>query len=180
MNGRRAWRKRRRKLGCLTSATFLRRHQGRVELWDYGTPGDRPPRPWTARSLVGASMGARKRKAGGADRFHCVCGWVGVPYDLEEDDSDEGRLICPECSNPWADMQTERSRYRIGERLRPCPGCWECDPMIQQGSVEGIAFRHRTGCSHDNQTGSCCGAEVLTVAESCDGSRVIPARKAKR
>lgn len=159
MNGRRAWRKRRRKLGCLTSATFLRRHQGRVELWDYGTPGDRPPRPWTARSLVGASMGARKRKAGGADRFHCVCGWVGVPYDLEEDDSDEGRLICPECSNPWADMQTERSRYRIGERLRPCRPC----ELARQGRGYDLCKNR--------------------IVKYCDGSGVLPAKsagKAKR
>lgn len=162
MNGRRAWRRylkrwRRniRKDGrcpLLRLSGWMRRHAQKFP------PVHRlMPRPWTARSLVGASMGARKRKAGGADRFHCVCGWVGVPYDLEEDDSDEGRLICPECSNPWADMQTERSRYRIGERLRPCPGCRCCDDRVNTDLTLAVL------CTWD-----------------CAGQGVVPARKAKR
>ena len=24
--------------------------------------------------------------------------------------------------------RAQRAKYRIGERLRPCPGCMECDP----------------------------------------------------
>lgn len=164
MNGRRAWRRylkrwRRniRKDGrcpLLRLSGWMRRHAQKFP------PVHRlMPRPWTARSLVGASMGARKRKAGGADRFHCVCGWVGVPYDLEEDDSDEGRLICPECSNPWADMQTERSRYRIGERLRPCRPC----ELARQGRGYDLCKNR--------------------IVKYCDGSGVLPAKsagKAKR
>ena len=57
------------------------------------------PKPFTARSLVGMTMGARKRQA-----------WNAYQSGLSES---------------WSRL---RSKYHIGERLRPCPGCMECDP----------------------------------------------------
>ena len=70
------------------------------------------PKPFTARSLVGMTMGARKRA--------------------------------------WEMMGYLRSDLRIGERLRPCPGCEEC-----RGYDDGIGVLH------------------------CDGSGVMPARRSK-
>lgn len=149
MNGRRAWRKRRRKLGCLASAEWLRRHQGRVELWDYGTPGKVPPRPWSARSLVGMTMGARKRKALRARN--------AVLALLAGKEADPAKLLLL------------RSIYRIGQRLNPCPECERCADKC-------------TGCEGDEFEGAICErcGRTATGAVICDGSRVIPARKAKR
>jgi len=59
------------------------------------------PAPWSARSLVGMSMGARKRAA------------------LAEV-ADRAILVNPPTSYLY---RLHRQRYRIGERLRPCPGC---------------------------------------------------------
>lgn len=57
-------------------------------------------RPFTARSLVGMTMGARKRAARNSVKRSGL-----KPYMLYEE-------------------------YRIGERLRPCPGCANCDPYM--------------------------------------------------
>ena len=91
-NGRRAWRKwvRRQDLrrkhkqpkgSVCRMARQARRHIPLV-------PGAVLPKLLTARSLVGMSMGARKRA--------------------------------------WEMMGYLRSDLRIGERLRPCPGCFDC------------------------------------------------------
>lgn len=47
-----------------------------------------------------------------------------------------------------------RSRYRIGERLRPCPGCPDCQPDPRQ--------RHKSW---------------VNLPVWCDGSGVLPARR---
>ena len=60
--------------------------------------GRKAARPFTARSLVGMTMGARKRAARNSVKRSGL-----KPYMLYEE-------------------------YRIGERLRQCPGCMECDP----------------------------------------------------
>lgn len=49
-----------------------------------------------------------------------------------------------------------RSIYRIGERLRPCPGCPDCDP------VEYSRKRYDDGCT-----------------DYCSGSGVLPAKGVK-
>ena len=54
----------------------------------------------TARSLVGMSESAKKR----ATRLDKSSGASNRPLQV-------------------------RARYRIGERLRPCPGCPECEPL---------------------------------------------------
>jgi len=91
-NGRRSWRKwvRRQDLrrkhkqpkgSVCRMARQARRHLPLV-------PGVVPSEPFTARALVGMTMGARKRA--------------------------------------WEMMGYLRSDLRIGERLRPCPGCFDC------------------------------------------------------
>ena len=56
--------------------------------------------------------------------------------------------------------------FRIGQRLRPCPGCPSCVTQMQDWSVdgawvEGQAVKHRDGCSHDDPTGYCCFGEIV-------------------
>jgi len=84
----------------------------------------------TARSLVGMTQGARKRLRRTTskllDRMQANLASLGHHHDADRNDS----------------------FLRIGERLRPCPGCEEC-----RGYDDGIGVLH------------------------CDGSGVLPARK---
>ena len=151
-NGRRAWRKwvRRQDLrrkhkqpkgSVCRMARQARRHIPLV-------PGVVLPKPLTARSLVGMSMGARKRIA-----WREYLAWCRKNLDRE--------LLKSATIDTWDEKGLEegyqrglqaqrevRTKHRIGERLRPCPGCMECDPS--------------------------------GFASICDGSGVLPARKAKR
>ena len=187
-NGRRAWRrwaKNRLDIvdGFVSSAWLdvqywnkWRRH--RKSLNPHRTIGLLPPKPFTARSLVGMTMGARKRA--------------------------------------WEMMGYQCFDLRIGERLRPCPGCPQCtdDPLrivralsrrmkirveirrcnsaIIPNKFDYLAMLHRPGpnwnpvCGfgpmrHDAVRALCDvilreGAEEFPIV-SCDGSGVLPARK---
>lgn len=129
--GRRAWRQ------WSNRREYKRRRQARKHQVEY-TPlmgwnkqrkanneGIRPPeklaKPLTASSLPGMTMGARRRAA----RADC--------YDI--------RTL----------VHDFRNHLRIGERLRPCPGCEEC-----RGYDDGIGVIH------------------------CDGSGVLPAKSKRR
>ena len=79
-----------------------------------------PPKPFTPRSLVGMTQGARKR---------------AIRRVL--------RSEMPSC------YRIPGAFYRIGERLRPCPGCCACG-AIEPGNEYPIPW--------------------------CDGSGVLPAR----
>lgn len=132
-NGRRRWRKwlaRERKRGndpaaswglCKEKTGLARKAQGKS--WaGADLPELRavplPSPPWSARLLVGATMGARKR---------------AVARMLDESK-------CPEAITDF----TERfqwylakgavllSEMRIGERLRLCPGCPDCCGFIRK------------------------------------------------
>ena len=113
-NGRRAWRRAAKKLGAwfkrhgFTAQGLQKRdspHPVRVYIGLWGTANGNgveyavTPKPFTARSLVGMTMGARKQA--------------------------------------WDMMGYLRSDLRIGERLRPCPGCPECVPMIAVRQLRG-------------------------------------------
>ena len=63
-----------------------------------------PVKPITARSLVGMTMGSRKRA------------YRAAVAELEQ-------------AEVWRGDVVDRSRLHIGERLRPCPGCMDCDPQ---------------------------------------------------
>ena len=85
-----------------------------------------PPKPFTPRSLVGMTQGARKRKA-----------WRDVFYK-------DGRAIT-ESLNASQEMllsvyNSELAKYRIGQKLRPCAGCEEC-----RGYDDGIGIIHCDG-----------------------------------
>ena len=77
--------------------------------------GHRANKPFTARSLVGMTMGARKRL-----REAIFCGMRNPPFILGADSITEG--------------------LRIGKRLRPCPGCEEC-----RGYDDGLGVIHCDG-----------------------------------
>jgi len=183
-NGRRAWREwvRRQNLrhkykqpkgSVCRMARQARRHIPLV-------PGVMLPKPLTARSLVGMTMGARKRAAGmtmGArKRAARLClGCIECRHEIP--DVDYG-IRC-DSSGAFARASTVlRSKYHIGERLRPCPGCCAC-------------WGHRISSAY-GEIAECCGPQTSgkrksqikamrkwqeTLADNCDGSGVLPARR---
>ena len=126
----------------------------------------------TARSLVGMTTGARKRA-------------VRREFDL---------VPCPEYLTTIQDrMQWYllrgpylRAKYRIGERLRPCPGCCSCgpcycgNPSTCIGLYDSMYVHDKPSpacdvcCGHGCEDGHCYKRDD---AITCDGSGVIPARK---
>ena len=55
-----------------------------------------------------------------------------------------------------------------GQRLRPCPGCLRCRSCV---GCEVLTF--------EGDTCEDCGRETPMATESCNGSGVLPARRAK-
>ena len=109
---------------------------------------------FTARSLVGMSQKARKRL-----RHDRLFGPNVAPTKLLLADSLTVQL-------------------HIGERLRPCPGCCAC-------------WGHRISSAY-GEIAECCGPQTSgkrksqikamrkwqeTLADNCDGSGVLPARR---
>lgn len=151
--GRRAWRqaghrlrRKERRDGYDMSndyGVFARRHEKN----EFFTLTEVPSRPFTSRSLIGMTMGARKRAA-----------WYEALRSGYDGRISNRKLRLCLRSVLTADVLAVtvpiewrlevRAKYRIGERLRPCPGCEEC-----RGYDDGIGVVH------------------------CDGSGVMPARK---
>ena len=105
-NGRRAWRKWVRrvehnpKLRPPGKSISRLAREGKRHL---GSIPPTPPKSFTSRSLVGMTMGARKR---------------AVLKEMDRKDHPE--------NGQRLDYWEVRAKYRIGERLRPCPGCFDC------------------------------------------------------
>ena len=212
-NGRRAWRKwlNRRRRNFYKMARLLPKRERtngepttRQQAWIYrgpvkkrarkGLTGAGPristPKLFTARSLVGMTMGARKRVL--QDELSRYIG---------DDDFDYGDVVAH-----FADP------LRIGERLRPCPGCPKCG-VLRFRRIGG--FGDNTACvEHRLSTGQSRLIRSIGIPwrysrdrrrsksapfhpldrcvelvdagqwtldpELCDGSGVLPARKAKR
>ena len=53
--------------------------------------------------------------------------------------------------------------FRLGQRLRPCPGCHTCMPGVKGWHIDKVRGRFK----------------MPTIAWSCDGSGVLPARRSK-
>ena len=199
-NGRRAWRRfakqQRRKVNRRNRQTgtpwindadgaFYRHEQKHFEQRPIVPVG-----PFTARSLVGMTMGARKRVL--QDELSRYIG---------DDDFDYGDVVAH-----FADP------LRIGERLRPCPGCPKCG-VLRFRRIGG--FGDNTACvEHRLSTGQSRLIRSIGIPwrysrdrrrsksapfhpldrcvelvdagqwtldpELCDGSGVLPARKVKR
>lgn len=102
--------------GKTTRKRFPRRQV--TEHWMRGTP--LPSKPFSPRSLVGMTMGARKRAwlSGALSAYlfpHRDS--TGGEYDTRSDYS-------------WSEIRVDAPYLgtKLGERIRPCPGCMECDP----------------------------------------------------
>ena len=106
----------------------------------------------TPRSLVGMTMGARKRAA--------------LYESLHTQDTSPKRLTKQEARMVWASIcnmvshsrawrEQVRKSYCLGQRLRPCPGCADCDPyMSSYGSFYGgdpRLFTPDEECSTDQE-----------------------------
>jgi len=127
--------------------------------------GHRANKPFTARSLVGMTMGARKR-AWLSNALYPVVFPSGIVTDETEM---QAGYSWPEIRDDWP---------LLGERLRPCPGCCAC-------------WGHRISSAY-GEIAECCGPQTSgkrksqikamrkwqeTLADDCDGSGVLPARK---
>ena len=99
----------------------------------------------TPRSLVGMTMGARKRRLW--NEFFDEA-WDGATID---------------------DFRTEAAKYRIGQRLRPCPGEYQCKNCSQNNWCR---------CTDTEADAECVICGVLQHWP-CDGSGVLPARAKK-
>ena len=102
----------------------------------------------TPRSLVGMTMGARKR-AWLAGRIDSIV----FPDGIHTDDLEmKSAYSWPEIRRWWQPFGWQL----LGQRLRPCNGCAECAYITWIG-----------------------GRQVRNTEFICDGSGVLPAKKAK-
>ena len=130
-NGRRAWRewvrrqdlRRKHKQPKGSVCRMARQARRHIPL----VPGVVLPKPLTASSLVGMTMGARK-KAWLSNALYPVVFPSGIITD--ETDMQAG-YSWPEIRYDWP---------LLGERLRPCEGCEEC-----RGYDDGIGVIHCDG-----------------------------------
>ena len=102
-----------------------------------------PAKPFTARSLVGMTMGARKRA-----------------YRRAVEKLEQAPI--------WRGDVVLRAAFRIGQRLRPCLGCYLCCPMPCQGC--GMLPSLDTDCE------ACRADHYMMAMYACDGSGVLPAK----
>ncbi len=168
--GNRAWRQRAsRNCWGPYSWRVIRRHR-----WITEPPMRDPvlqPRPFTDRSLVGMTQGARKRAADrvavaalGNDRAHAYTREYGSYLR-------SGEYL----GAYWAARET----YRIGERLRPCLGCCAC----WGADVSPAGFGYDAECFGPRVNGH-TKREIFrmwkwqrNLVDDCDGSGVLPARR---
>ena len=109
------------------------------------------PESFTARSLVGMTMGARKRAYHKAVR------------DLEQADVWKGDVV-------------SRERFFIGQRLRRCPGCADCHPnrKLYRLKTTNRVLQTAAGTSYPSLM------EVGIINEErCGRSGLIEARKGR-
>jgi len=152
-----------------------------------------------ARKLVGMTEGAKKRYARSlpVERFCMSCKTpLRMIDEVEPTHSraaqfiDPESMACPKCGSETDSLYPDEIRaetrafYHIGQRLRPCPGCPDCVLLMQDQQIDGkwIAGRavlHDRECSSDDPSGACCLASAVDVIGKCNGSGVLPAKKAK-
>ena len=128
----------------------------------------------TPRSLVGMTQGARRRRL-----------WDGF-----FDEAWDGATI--------NNFRTEAAKYRLGESLRPCPGCQKCGSSVRRFAPTAgwksprkwviwdgsqlwmIARTWKRKCAIPNLSDYLAAVEDGTWKELfCDGSGVLPARAKK-
>ena len=131
-----------------------------------------------ARKLAGMTEGAKKRYARSlpVERFCMSCKTpLRMIDEVEPTHSraaqfiDPESMACPKCGSETDSLYPDEIRaetrafYRIGQRLRPCPGCHTCMPGAKGWHIDKVRGRFK----------------MPTIAWSCDGSGVLPARAKK-
>lgn len=215
-NGKRRWRKWAKKLRGedtnkiwpFATGAYLKRHdrQGYAvprSLWPKNM--ELPAKPFSPRSLCGMTMGARKRLA-----F-----WDAyVPFCEENTDGTPPKSWRRRCMTaiPYdaglhAAYNEARAKYRIGERLRPCPGCPKCGPgrlvrfvslprcvvvflagddLYASAGPSSAWLAERTADGFKKHSIPSLAAfsrndrvRIIDSGAHCDGSGVLPARRPK-
>ena len=147
------------------------------------------------RSLVGMTQGARKRAALYESLFNQDTSHIKM---TNKQLRMVWRNVWP--LSGWARSEREQVRksYRIGQRLRPCPGCSKCGAQARRFAPTAgwksprtwilwdgsqlwmIARTWRRLCTMPTLADYTSGVEDGTWRELfCDGSGVLPAKKAK-
>ena len=143
----------------------------------------------TPRSLVGMTMGARKRAA----RLQ----YMLRTYDIGPIRREALSVFAP-CDAASHTYKRAWRMYRIGQRLRPCPGCQRCSSSVRRFAPTAgwksprkwilwdgaklwmIARTWRRLCTMPTLADYTSGVEDGTWQELfCDGSGVLPARAKK-
>ena len=186
-NGRRAWRewvrrqdlRRKHKQPKGSVCRMARQARRHIPL----VPGVMLPKFITARSLVGMSASAKKRAARALFVKH-----VFTSQGTEIKPDDQGprwhHLWCRgsgDVASRDPDYAALRSKYRIGERLRPCPGCPECDHNKRWRCGNCGATKRQCNLILADVRCKCgkgCGQWRISFPATtvCDGSGALPAR----
>ena len=118
-----------------------------------------------ARKLVGMTQGARKRKA--REWMECERLHQRMQDARDVVDCQMGRGSPPRTVGHTPEQL--KQHYRIGQRLRPCPGCRKCgyEPTVKLWRLSRDAMW---------MSGS---LGVRDIRNICDGSGVIPAKARK-
>ena len=115
------------------------------------------PNGMRAQSLCGMSQGARKRAA----RVEAISGDAAtLALQSRKVWLLWWRQGCLGGMPKLAAYPSIRAKYRLGERLRPCPGCAECFVCL---ACENGTCKREHHCMH-----------------ICDGSGVLPAKRHRR
>lgn len=122
----------------------------------------------TTRSLVGMTMGARKRAWLSNALYHVV-----FPSGIITDETEmQAGYSWPEIRDDWP---------LLGKRLRPCLGCCAC----WGADVSPAGFGYDAECfgplviGHTKREISRMWKWQRSLVDDCDGSGVLPARKEK-
>ena len=119
-------------------------------------------KPFTPRSLVGMTMGARKRRAR-AVAYLVIVDVTFIKHAETWANTEHAQLFrqrkFPRHQWDLEQYAQVRAKYRIGERLRPCSGCIRCQ------------------CRSAFDAWPELGEELAKDHPTCDGSGVLPARR---
>ncbi len=137
----------------------------------------------TPRSLVGMTMGARKRAALYESLFNQDTSHIKM---TNKQLRMVWRNVWPLSAWARSERETLRKPYRIGQRLRPCPGCAQC-LRCQCGNSASCIGLYEAWTKHQKAEpacNECCGhgcedGHCDKVDDICDGSGVLPARAKK-
>ena len=164
-NGRRAWRK-----WCKRARLRMNKHhralyRGAIMRKKQPERTPLPVKPFTPRSLVGMSQSARKRRSR-AVAYLVIVDVTFIEHAETWANAIHSKLFhqrkFPRHQWDLEQYAQVRAKYRIGERLRPCPGCHTCMPGVKGWHIDKVRGRFK----------------MPTIAWSCDGSGVLPARRA--